>query len=171
MWTELCSSSCRVWTISTDINKPKSFWKNTVRGWNPASSFLSPPLTAGCRGAQAAAGPQSKAVSREPISVVQRSGRIPEPAPEGPGPGAHPHQLHPCSVTLCTFYPLVQPVSVGFQSERVLASLSPRLSILPDWEGAERGYQGFSGTLQCRSATFIPRVCLCDAQGAGQTLR
>ena len=53
-------------------------------------SFLSFPLTVGCWGPQAAAGSQSNSVSRQPISVVQRPSRVPQPAPDGPRHGGPP---------------------------------------------------------------------------------
>lgn len=49
------------------------------------------PFIVGCGRPQAAVGSQSNPVSRQPLGVVQRPGRIPKPKPGGTGHWAHPH--------------------------------------------------------------------------------
>lgn len=58
------------------------------------------PVLVGCGGPEAAVGPQSEPVSREPISVGQRPGRIPQRQADCAGGGAHTQQLCSRSVTV-----------------------------------------------------------------------
>lgn len=151
--------------------------------------FLSCSVLVGCWWPEGAVSPQSDPVSRKPISVAQRPGRIPKPSSDCARGWAHTQQLCSRSVkltlylvlekirkkVLCTFSIAQTDCWYWHNNQRTLLISSPlfvpRLPILSYRKRAEGRDQRSHRTLRWHSARFIRPLCLYYAQGAGQTVR
>lgn len=122
----------------------------------------------GCRRSKAAVGPQSDNVSWKPLCVGERSGRVPQPQPDGPRHGAHAQQLLPWSVKYCHCHLLLKQDVLSFHTRALLMS---RLPVPPCWKGTQGCHQRPDRTMHRRSARFVWPLYLHNAQGAGQTDR
>lgn len=128
----------------------------------------------GCWGPEAAVGTQPDPVPRKPVSVGQRSGRIPQPPFDCARDWAHTQQLcsrsvRPSFLLACKLFRVfLVTLWTCISMSRLLF---PRLPILPHRERAEGCDQKPHRPLRWCSARFLRPLCLHDVQGAGQAVR